>query len=152
MASFDVETYQISVAASSADSAQPRMLYVSPAMTHGIRNRAWVYFRPNQSGLADESSIGYAFNVGGLNFDGITLSVNISSSMFDDVYTITRTESPLRVIWYYKDLPGAPDSTTKLVTSFRVGTLDEIPGEGNADAAATVADALLEQALADISL
>ncbi len=133
MASFEVETYTVSITASSSDSAQPRMLLVSPDLAHGIRNRANLIFEPTPQGFIDNNSNGYATNVGGANFDGITIVAWMSSGVFDDVYDLIRNESPVRVVFHYKDIPGNPSSTTKYLTSIRVGTEAEVPGEGDGD-------------------
>ncbi len=134
MAQFDVETYTVSVATSTGDTAQPRLVMTSPDLTHGIRHRLTILFESTPKTFRDEKAVGYATNVGGANYDGINVLCWMSPSMFDEVYDMVRNESPIKVVFSHKDLPKAPTSTTKFVRHLRVGTDDEVPGEGGADA------------------
>ncbi len=133
MPSFEVETYKVSVAANVNDSAQPRLFMVSPDLSHGIRNRATILFESVTSGLRTHNAIGVVTNVGGLNFNGINVIAWMSPSMFDEVYDIVRNEEPITVTYTYKDVPDQPSSTTKYLTSIKIGTDDELPGEGSPD-------------------
>ena len=139
MADFNVETYTVSVGASSGDRYDPYISLVSPDLSHGIRNTADLYFRPLTDLIKNHNAIGWVLNVGGLNYNGLKIIAYLSTSAYDDIYTIIRTESPIKVYYYYKDKPDdlKANHTLKLLTSIRVGTGMEMPGEGDGDSDAS---------------
>lgn len=132
MASFEVESYRVSIGAGSNDSFYPRLFLVSPDLSHGIRVRFNLFFESVPSTYSAENAIGIGANVGAPNYNGSTFWGYMSPSAFDDVYDLVRNESPINVQYFYKQFPNAA-STTKLLTSVTIGTMDEVPGEGSPD-------------------
>lgn len=148
MASFDVESYQVSIGAGSNDSFHPRLFLVSPDLSHGIRVRFYLFFESVPATYSAENGIGIGANVGAANFNGPTFWGYMSPSAFDDVYDLVRNESPIKVNYFYRQFPNAAP-TTKLLTSVTVGTMDELPGEGSPDDDHAVEQMLLS--LADVN-
>lgn len=126
---FQVESYESTVRGRFGN-ARRRIDVVSPGLSHGIRNRALLFFY--EAGTLPPNE-GFAYNVGGLNFNGITVIGYLPLSDFEAVRTILQTEAPVTVNYYYKDLASSPSSTTKELTGIIVGTDKEPPGEGPVD-------------------
>ena len=94
MASFNVENYTVSVGANRHDRYDPSIRLTSNDLSHGIRNRANLVFAPVPTSIANNNAIGYLLNVGGANFNGITVVAYLGGAAFDDIYSIVRNEKP----------------------------------------------------------
>lgn len=123
---FDIESYEL--IADPRGYFTYRLFVTSPAGYHGIRTRAHVLFVP-ESKLP--SNQGWAYNVGGLNFDGITIYGYANEKYFETMYHVLQTEDP--VSFRYGYLSG--DSTTRKLYDFAITTADEPTGEGTAETA-----------------
>jgi hypothetical protein len=84
-----------------------------------------LYFFPTYGNLS-----GHAFNVGGLNFDGIHVLAQIPFDDFDRMYDELRNEAPLHLYYTY----GTSSNTTKPLNLVAIDSGDEPPGEGPEDA------------------
>ncbi|MCL3862350.1 hypothetical protein [Actinotalea sp. K2] len=101
-----------------------RITILGPVLSHGIQNRATLYFFPSYGQLN-----GWALNVGGLNFDGIHVLGQVPFADFDRMYDLLRNEAPVQLYYTY----GTSSSTTKPLNLVAVETGNEPPGEGPAD-------------------
>ena len=123
---FEVESYELTV--------DPRgyvthiIFLTSPAMSHGIRTRAYINFLP-ASKLP--SALGWAFNVGGLNYDGITAYCYADERYFDAMYHVLQTEASVTFEYGYQTA-----SSTGELYDFRITTAAQPTGEGLVEAAA----------------
>lgn len=123
MASFEIDSYSLRVARNNSVPFA-RIRLSSPEMAHGVTNRATLYYFPTYSDLN-----GFVQNVGGLNFDGISVFGQIPYEDFDRHYRVLQSETPLTFVYYY----GSSDSTTKPLTFVSIETGTEVPGEGPED-------------------
>lgn len=123
---FEIESYKVT--------ADPRgyrtyeLFVISPAMYHGIRTRATVSFYPENK---VPSTQGWAFNVGGLNFNGVSVYGHADEKYFETMYHVLQTEDPVSFRYGY----NAGDSTTRSLYDFRLTTADEPTGEGMSEQA-----------------
>ncbi len=122
---FEVETYTVTVRGITNTGIPRRISISSPAAAHGIRTRANLNFWES-----DPSNKGNVRNVGGLNFDGITINANMKKSDYDHIYHLLQTEKPVKVRYFYS---SAGDTTTKSLSALYVFSGDEFPGEGDED-------------------
>ncbi len=133
MPGFEIETYSVTCGEGGFDwfPTIDRRIYVeSPDLSHGIRYRASLEFG---SKPAAWENLGVALNVGGLNFNGVTMFVFLPPDRYAHIYDILRSEKPVRLLYSLRDLPGNPGSTTKYITRAAVGSGPELPGEGPLD-------------------
>lgn len=124
VASFPIKSYTVRVARNTSVKFA-RLEISGPVQTHGIQNRATLYFFPTYTSLS-----GSAFNVGGLNFDGIHVFAQIPFEDFDRMYDALRNEAPLHLYYTY----GNSSTTTKPLNLVAIDSGDEPPGEGPEDA------------------
>lgn len=101
-----------------------RIYLTSPIMSHNIVNRGSLSFRENQTAMT-----GSVHNVGGLNYNGISVYASLPFEEFDRIYDAVRSESPILLRYYYA--PGP--TTTRALQAVYVATGEEIPGEGPED-------------------
>lgn len=123
MANFQIESYTVRVGRTTTVPSA-RVLLSSPVMSHGITNTALLFYSPTYSELS-----GAVINVGGLNFDGITVFGLIPFEDFDRHYHVLQTEAPLSLDYSY----GSSESTTKPLNSVFIRSGLEVPGEGLED-------------------
>jgi hypothetical protein len=127
--SFPIERYTVRVARNRSVPFA-RINLSGPVLAHGIQNSASLYFFPTYTGLN-----GAVRNVGGLNFDGISVFAQIPFEDFDRMYDELRNEAPLTLYYTY----GTSTSTTKPLNLVAIDSGDEPPGEGPEDADAVEA-------------
>ncbi|MCV2394248.1 hypothetical protein OEB99_08005 [Actinotalea sp. M2MS4P-6] len=115
-----------------------------PVLAHGIQNDATLYFSPSYTHLS-----GHVLNVGGLNFDGITVIAMIPFSEFDRMYDLVRSEAPVQL--YYTYASGTTTTRQLNLAAFRSG--DEPAGEGpeDDDAVAAAVSALVAASTVDLA-
>lgn len=124
MPSFLIKDYTLNIARNS--STQFRVIGLSsPVMTHGIVNRATLYFFPSYTTLN-----GSVQNVGGLNYNGIHVVGMIPVADFEMMYRVIQTEAPVTLVYQH----GTSSTTTKPLTYVAIITGPEVPGEGPIDA------------------
>lgn len=123
VATIPVATYSVQAG---ANTVQPFcwIKISGPVLAHGIQNDATLYFSPAYTDLT-----GHVLNVGGLNFDGITVLAMLPLSEFDRMYDLLRNEAPVQL--YYTYANGS--TTTRPLHLVAVRTGDEPAGEGPAD-------------------
>lgn len=124
MPEFVIEAYTLTLGRSSSG-RYARLFMTSPTMTHGIVNRGSLSFRQSHTALG-----GNVYNVGGLNYNGISVYANMPFDDFDRIYDALRGESPVRLRYYHASGTG----TTRTLNSVYLATGEEIPGEGPEDA------------------
>jgi hypothetical protein len=129
VAEFEVESY--TVATVQVDPGPPgasrTITLTSPALTHGIRTSASIYFLDSQ-----HTTIGVVLNVDKLNYEGHRVLVRVGKDDFADWYDILRNEQPLKFRYRY-DGEGSydPDRPRRRLFTVRLYTgLPEPPGEG----------------------
>jgi hypothetical protein len=133
MPGFEIETYSIPCGEGGFGRFPTidRRIYVeSPDLSHGIRFRASLEFGPPP---ASWENMGVALNVGGRNFNGVTMVVFLPPDRYAHVYDILRSEKPVHLLYRLCDLPSNPGGTTKYITRAAVGSAPELPGEGPLD-------------------
>ena len=122
---FEVETYTINVRGITNTNVPRRISISSIALAHGIRTRAHLAFWDS-----DPPNKGSVFNVGGLNFNGLTINGNMKISDYEHVYHLLQTEKPVKIKFWYS---SAGNTTTKNLTTLHIFSGDEFPGEGTED-------------------
>lgn len=138
-ASFPIKTYTVRVARNTSVPFA-RIRITGPVLSHGIQNRATLYFFPTYNDLN-----GWATNVGGLNFNGIHVIAQIPFEDFDRMYDELRNEAPLTLYYTY----GSSSTTTKPLHLIAIDSGDEPPGEGPEDADSVEASISALLALSD---
>ncbi len=123
MPEFVIEAYTLTLGRNSSGRFA-RIFVTSPTMSHGIVNRGSLRFRESQTGLG-----GNVYNVGGLNYNGISVYGELPFGDFDRIYDAVRSESPVSLRYYY----GPGTTTTRALQAVYVATGEEIPGEGPED-------------------
>jgi hypothetical protein len=124
-----VAHYTVQVAANTL-TPFARIQITGPTLAHGIRNDATLYFFPSYAHLS-----GSVLNVGGLNFDGITVVGQVPFAEFERFYDLLRNEAPVQLYYTY----GSSSTTTKPLNLVAIRTGDEPAGEGPEDADAVEA-------------
>jgi len=122
-ATMPIETYTVRVARNTSTQFA-RITLAGPVLSHGIQSSATLYFFPTYSELH-----AWAVNVGGLNFDGITVIAQIPFGDFPKMYDLLRNEAPVQLYYTY----GSSGTTTKPVNLVSIETGNEPPGEGPED-------------------
>lgn len=69
-----------------------RIQVTGPTLAHGIRNDATLYLFPTYATMS-----GRVLNVGGLNFDGITVIGRVPFDEFERSYDLWRNEAPVQL-------------------------------------------------------
>lgn len=123
MPEFVIEAYTLTLGRT-AGGRFARLFMTSPTLSHGIVNRGSLAFRESQAGLG-----GNVYNVGGLNYNGISVYGDLPFEDFDRIYDAVRSESPVSLRYYY----ASGSTTTRALRSVFVATGEEIPGEGPED-------------------
>lgn len=124
MAVIPIDAYTVQVSRSTSSPAT-RLTLTGPVLSHGIQNRATLFFSPSFAALS-----GWAINVGGLNYDGIHVYAMVPLADFDRMYDLLRNEAPVQLAYFY----ASSSTTTKPLTSVALRTGNEQPGEGPDDA------------------
>ena len=124
MPDFVIEAYTLTVGRNNGGRFA-RIIMTSPTMSHGIVNRGSLSFRENQTALA-----GNVYNVGGLNYNGLSVYASLPFTDFDRIYDAVRSESPVLLRFYY----ASGSTTTRTLHAVYVATGEEISGEGPEDA------------------
>ena len=122
-ATIPIETYTVRVARNTSVPFA-RITLTGPVLSHGIQNKATLYFFPTYT-----SFNGWASNVGGLNFDGIRVLATIPYADFAQMYDLLRNEAPVQLSYTY----GSSTTTTKPLSLVSLETGNEPPGEGPED-------------------
>ena len=94
-ATIPIESYTVRVARNRSVPFA-RLTIAGPVMTHGIQNRATLYFFPTYTRFN-----GWVTNVGGLNFNGLHVIGQIPFDDFDRMYNEIRGEAPLHLYYTY---------------------------------------------------
>lgn len=123
---FEIESYSVTQRPRGYNTAS--LFVTSPAMSHGVRTRATVFFYPESK---VPTNIGWAINVGGVNFDGITIYGYADEKYLETMYHVLQTEDPVSFTYGY----NAGDTTTRSLYDFSLTTADEPTGEGMAEKA-----------------
>lgn len=118
-----IESYTVQVARNTS-TQYTRLTIAGPVLAHGIQNKATLFFFPSYANLS-----GWAINVGGLNFDGITVFAQIPSGDFTRMYDVLRNEAPVSLYYSY----GTSSTTTKPLSLVAIQSGDEPAGEGPED-------------------
>ncbi|MEA5388823.1 hypothetical protein VB779_18565 [Haloarculaceae archaeon H-GB11] len=130
---FEIDTYELTI--DPRDRSTTRTIRIdSTPFFSGIRNRAFLnFYRPGDV----PTQLGWAFNVGGLNRNGITVVASMDVESYDDIYTTIQSESPVFFRYGYASSGFPP--TTRQLTEFAVTTEPEPPGEGPGEESAELA-------------
>lgn len=114
---FQVESYRV------RSRRESRVIFLEGVkLAHGISNKAYLRFNEGSS-LPD--SLGDVTNVGGLNYDGLTLNANFHIRDFADTYKVLQTEKPVYVFSTYPSSGGE----VRPLSFLEIGTYDESVGE-----------------------
>jgi hypothetical protein len=125
---FDVESYTIitTQSGSSSSGAWRHIGLTSPALSHGIRHRAWVYFFTSGS-----STLGVVTNVDQPNFNGLSAHAYCFKADFAEWYDILRNEKPLKCSYGYAGPEFDPNQANRALYWIQLYTgQPEPPGEG----------------------
>lgn len=134
MAEFDVESYTVAAIQRGLEpsGAYRKVTLTSPALAHGIRNRASIYFFHTSD---SHQTMGVVSNVDQLNYDGHLVFAYLWKDDFADWYDILRNEQPLKFRYFYEGEgsydPDQPRRSLKRVWLYT--GLPEPPGEGEDD-------------------
>lgn len=123
MPEFVIDAYTLTLGRT-ATGRFARLYVTSPTLSHNIVNRGSLSFRDSQTDLS-----GSVYNVGGLNYYGISVHANLPFEDFERIYDAVRSESPVSLRYYY----ASGSTTTRALRSVFVATGEEIPGEGPED-------------------
>ena len=123
MPDFVINAYTLTLGRN-ASGRSARIFMTSPTMSHGIVNRGSLSFRESQTTLG-----GSVYNVGGLNYNGLSVYASLPFEEFDRIYDAVRSESPALLRYYY----ASGSTTTRALQAVYVATGEEIPGEGPED-------------------
>jgi hypothetical protein len=125
---FDVESYTVltTQVGTTAIGAWRHLGLTSTALTHGIRNRASIFFFQNPS-----TTLGVVVNVDQPNFNGLTVYAYCLKPDYDDWYDILRNEQPLKFYCAYTGSEFDPGQPARELYSVELYTgQPEPPGEG----------------------
>ena len=125
---FDVESYTVltTQAGNAANGAWRHISLTSPDLSHGIRNRASVFFFATGS-----STLGVVYNVDQPNFDGLTAYAYCWKVDFGEWYDMLRNETPLRCTFAYAGPDYDPNQPRRELWWIQLYTgQQEPPGEG----------------------
>ncbi|MBC3783878.1 hypothetical protein [Spirosoma utsteinense] len=122
---FEIETYTVQLDQNATQNSFVLQL-VSPDQSHGIRYKATVLFFPKNPYAPNIGQIG---NLGGLNFNPISLAIFFDRSVFAGFYQVLSSEKPVSLQVQYEDDPSDPKSTFKFITAATLLTGVEMPGD-----------------------
>ena len=125
---FDVESYTVHTmqTGTTATGAWRNLRLTSTALTHGIRNRASIFFFQNPS-----TTLGVVFNVDQPNFNGLSVYAYCLKPDYDDWYDILRNEQPLKFSCGYGGPDFDPGQPARELSNVELYTGEpEPPGEG----------------------
>lgn len=126
---FEIETYTLSAvqAGSTAASGAYRVLgLTSTALSHGIRDRATIYFLDSPG-----AGLGSVFNVDQPNFNGRSAIAYCRKAEFAELYDFLRNERPVRFSCYYDGPEFDPSKPSRSIFNWQLYTgQPEPPGEG----------------------
>jgi hypothetical protein len=142
VASFDVESYTVvlSQIGTEPPGAWRNLTLTSPALAHGIRHHASIFFFPDPP----PGTIGGVSNVDQPNYQGHSVRAFLRKPDFAAWYDVLRNEQPLKFDYAY-DATYDPSRPTRALFWVQLYTgLPEPPGEGPEDLQAKLfpADAL----------
>jgi hypothetical protein len=122
---FTVESYEVSVS-QTTDGLRRTVSLTSPDLSHGIRYKAvLLFFKTNFA----SPSVGHANNLGGANFDPRSITAWGDNTLFDSFYAILSTESPVTFEFTYEIDSAMPNEDQKELTSYRLFSGKETPGD-----------------------
>lgn len=139
---FTVETYTVVTSQSgTASSGSWRVItMISPDLSHGIRNRASVYF------FEAPASTGVVTNVDQPNYNGLSVYAYGRKEDFATWYDLLRNEKPLSFVCAYDGADFDPSQATRSIYWFQLFTgQQEPPGEGPEGAATALRLVALER-------
>jgi hypothetical protein len=125
---FDVESYTVLTTQSgNASSGAWRFISLtSPALSHGIRHRARIYFFPSGS-----STLGVVTNVDQPNFNGLSAYAYCWKADFGEWYDMLRNEQPLKCTLGFAGPDYDPSQPSRQLWWIQLYTgQQEPPGEG----------------------
>jgi hypothetical protein len=125
---FEVESYTVLTTQSGISSAGAwrNISLTSPDLSHGIRNRASVFFFENPTG-----TLGVVNNVDQPNFNGLTAYAYCRKADFVDWYDMLRNEKPLKFTCAYAGPDFDPNQPSRELWWVQLYTgTQEPPGEG----------------------
>jgi len=128
---FTVESYTVLTTQTGvgAGGAWRHLLLTSPNLSHGIRNRASIYFF--ESG---PTTLGIVYNVDQPNFNGLTAYAYCRKPDFAEWYDMLRNEAPLTCTFAYAGPDYDPNQSTRELWWIQLYTgQQEPPGEGPED-------------------
>src|SRR5215210_5612850 len=129
--SFDVESYTVltTQAGHAASGAWRHIGLTSRDLSHGIRNRASVYFFQTPP-----STLGTVVNVDQPNFNGLTAYAYCWKADFAEWYDMLRNERPLTCLFGYAGAEYDPNQPSRVLSFIQLYTgQPEPPGEGAED-------------------
>lgn len=122
---FTVESYEVSVS-QATDGLRRTLSLTSPDLSHGIRYKAvLLFFKTNFS----QSGIGHANNLGGANFNPRSITAWGDNTLFDSFYAVLCTEAPVTFEFTYQVDSAALNEDEKDLTSYRLFSGKETPGD-----------------------
>jgi hypothetical protein len=125
---FDVESYTVvtTQVGNTATGSWRNLSLTSTALTHGIRNRASVFFFQNPT-----TTLGVVLNVDQPNFNGLSVYAYCLKADYDDWYDILRNEQPLKFSCAYAGPDFDPGQPARELFWVQLYTgQQEPPGEG----------------------
>jgi hypothetical protein len=128
--SFEVESYTLltSQAGITPNGAWRNVVLTSRDLSHGIRNRASVYFFANGPGAGP---LGVVTNVDQPNYSGIAAYAYLFKVDFAEWYDILRNEAPLTCVFGYTGPDFDPSQPVRQLSWIQLFTgQPEPPGEG----------------------
>lgn len=122
---FTVESYEVSVS-QSTDGLRRTVSLTSPDLSHGIRYKAvLLFFKTNFA----SPNVGHANNLNGANFNPRSITAWGDNTLFDSFYAILSTESPVTFEFDYRIDSAAPNEDEKDLTTYRLFSGKETPGD-----------------------
>jgi hypothetical protein len=125
---FDVESYTVLTTQSgnTPSGAWRNISLTSPDLSHGIRNRASIFFFESGS-----TTLGVVTNVNQPNFNGLTAYAYCRKPDFAEWYDMLRNEKPLKCTFAYAGPEYDPNQPTRELWWIQLYTgQQEPPGEG----------------------
>jgi hypothetical protein len=125
---FDIESYTLLTTQNGVSSSGAFRLVglTGPALAHGIRTYASIYFFENPG-----SVLGIVNNVDQPNFNGRRAFAYLRKADFADWYDILRNEKPLKCYYSYAGADFDPNESVRSLLSISLSTGEpEPPGEG----------------------
>ena len=111
---FDVESYTVltNQSGTSATGAWRHITLTSPALTHGIRSSASLYFLETPPAV-----LGVVYNVDQPNYDGQTAYAYCRKADFAEWYDMLRNERPLKFTYDYAGAEFDPNQPSRVLSN-----------------------------------